>query len=146
MVGSGGFSKVYLCRFKKDGNFYAMKVIDKDVIVKNKKKNIIMNERNIMKTSKHPFVIDMKFAFETAKYLIFVVEYCPGGELFGLIKKYKRLSEEVSRFYIIEIFLGLSYLHQNNVVYRDIKPENILLGQDGHVKIADLGLAKPDMF
>lgn len=137
---------MYLCRFKKDGQFYAMKVIDKDVIVKNKKKNIIMNERNIMQSSKHPFLIEMKFSFETAKYLIFVVEYCPGGELFGLIKKYKRLSEEVSRFYIIEIFLGLSYLHQNNVVYRDIKPENILLGQDGHVKVADLGLAKPDMF
>ena len=113
---------MYLSRFKKDGNFYAMKVIDKEVIVKNKKKNIIMNERNIMKTSTHPFLIEMKFAFETAKYLVFIVEYCPGGELFSLIKKYKRLSEEVSRFYIIEIFLGLSYLHQNNVVYRDIKP------------------------
>ena len=74
------------------------------------------------------------------------MEYCPGGELFGLIKKYKRLSEDISRFYIIEIFLGLSYLHQTNVVYRDIKPENILLGQDGHVKVADLGLAKPDMY
>ena len=79
LIGSGGFSKVYLCRFKKDGTFYAMKVIEKDVIVKNKKKNIIMNERNIMKSSSHPFLIDMKFAFETAKYLIFVVEYCPGG-------------------------------------------------------------------
>lgn len=78
-----------------------MKVIDKEVIVKNKKKNIIMNERNIMKTSSHPFLIDMKFAFETQKFLIFVVEYCPGGELFGLIKKYKRLTEDVSRFYII---------------------------------------------
>lgn len=78
-IGSGGFSKVYLCRFKKDGTFYAMKVIEKDVIVKNKKKNIIMNERNIMKSSSHPFLIDMKFAFETSKYLIFVVEYCPGG-------------------------------------------------------------------
>ena len=79
LIGSGGFSKVYLCRFKKDGNFYAMKVIDKDVIVKNKKKNIIMNERNIMKDSSHPFLIEMKFAFETGKFLIFVVEYCPGG-------------------------------------------------------------------
>ena len=63
MIGSGGFSKVFLCRFKKDGQFYAMKVIDKEVIVKNKKKNIIMNERNIMKDCHHPFLIDMKFAF-----------------------------------------------------------------------------------
>lgn len=78
-----------------------MKVIDKEVIIKNKKKNIIMNERNIMKSINHPFLIAMKFAFETHKFLIFVVEYCPGGELFGLIKKYKRISEEISRFYII---------------------------------------------
>lgn len=104
-----------------------------------------MNERNIMKTSKHPFMIDMKFAFETENTLVFIMEYCPGGELFSLIKKYKRINEDIARFYIIEIFLGLAYLHQNHVVYRDIKPENILLTKDGHIKIADLGLAKPDM-
>ena len=84
---------MYLCRWKKNGQFYAMKVIEKDVIVKNKKKNIIMNERNIMKDCNHPFLIEMKFAFESEKFLVFIVEYCPGGELFGLIKKYKRLSE-----------------------------------------------------
>lgn len=78
-IGSGGFSKVFLCRFKEDGNFYAIKLIDKEVIVKNKKKKIIMNERNIMKQADHPFIIDMKFAFETEKYLAFVLEYCAGG-------------------------------------------------------------------
>ena len=77
--------------------------------------------------------------------MVFVMEYCAGGELFGLIKKYRRLTEDVAKFYIIEILLGLSYLHQQKVVYRDIKPENILLDIEGHVKIADLGLAKPDM-
>jgi serum/glucocorticoid-regulated kinase 2 len=92
MIGSGGFSKVFLCRLKKDGQFYAMKVIDKEVIVKNRKKNIIMNERNIMKDTTHPFLIEMKFAFETEKFLVFIVEYCPGGELFGLIKRYRRLT------------------------------------------------------
>ena len=75
-----------------------------------------------MKRINHPFLIDMKFAFETQNFLIFIVEYCPGGELFGLIKKYKRITEEIARFYIIEISLGLSCLHQNKVVYRDIKP------------------------
>lgn len=99
-----------------------------------------------MVATKHSFVIDLKYAFEAEKYIVFVVEYCAGGQLFGLIKKYHRLSEDVVRFYIIEIFLGLAHLHSQKVVYRDIKPENILLGIDGHVKIADLGLAKPDMF
>ena len=105
-----------------------------------------MNERNIMAQTKHPFIIDLKYAFEAEKYIIFVVQYCPGGQLFGLIKKYHRLPEDIVRFYIIEIFLGLAHLHKNQVVYRDIKPENILIGIDGHIKIADLGLAKPDMF
>lgn len=63
LIGSGGFSKVFLCRFKGDGKFYALKLIDKDFIVKNKKKKIIMNERNIMEAAQHPFIVDMKFAF-----------------------------------------------------------------------------------
>ena len=81
-----------------------------------------MNERNIMVDSSHPFLIDLKYAFEAEKYIVFVMEFCAGGELFGLIKKYRRLSEDVAKFYIIEIFLGLTYLHERNVVYRDIKP------------------------
>lgn len=115
------------------------------MVIRNKKKKIVMNERNIMVSSKHPFVIDLKYSFEAEKYIVFIMEFCAGGELFGLIKKYRRLTEEIAKFYIIEILLGLAYLHGQNVVYRDIKPENILLGIDGHVKIADLGLAKPDM-
>ena len=115
------------------------------MVIRNKKKKIVMNERNIMVSSKHPFVIDLKYSFEAEKYIVFIMEFCAGGELFGLIKKYRRLPEEIAKFYIIEILLGLAYLHGQNVVYRDIKPENILLGIDGHVKIADLGLAKPDM-
>lgn len=81
------------------------------MVVKNKKKKIVMNERNIMVNSKHPFLVNLKYAFEAEKYIVFVMEYCAGGELFGLIKKYRRLSEDVSKFYIIEIFLGLTYLH-----------------------------------
>ncbi len=79
MIGSGGFSKVFLCRFKADGKFYAMKVINKEIIIKNKKKGIIMNEKKIMSTSSHPFIVEMKFSFETQKHLIFVMDYCVGG-------------------------------------------------------------------
>lgn len=78
-IGSGGFSKVYLCKSKIDNNFYAMKLIDKDMIIKNKKKKIIMNERNIMKATKFPFVIDLKYAFQAEKYIVFIVQYCAGG-------------------------------------------------------------------
>ena len=90
-IGSGGFSQVFLSRSKIENNFYALKLIEKNMIVKNKKEKLVMNERNIMANCIHPFVISLKCAFESEKYLVFVMEYCGGGELFGLIKKYHRL-------------------------------------------------------
>jgi serine/threonine protein kinase len=121
-IGTGGFSKVFLCRFKETGVFYAMKVIDKEFIIKNKKKKIVMNERNIMVELKHPFLIEMKFAFESKESLIFVLELCPGGELFSLVKKFRMMNEEVAKFYMIEILLGLEEIHKNHIIYRDFKP------------------------
>lgn len=100
-IGSGGFSQVFLSRSKIDNNFYALKLIEKNMIVKNKKEKLVMNERNIMVNCSHPFVISLKSAFESEKYIAFVMEYCGGGELFGLIKKYHRLQEETAKFYII---------------------------------------------
>ena len=104
-----------------------------------------MNERNIMIEINHPFVLPLKFAFESSEFIIFVLEYCPGGELFTYVKKYRKLSEEAAKFFITEILLGIEHLHQRDIIYRDIKPENILLDLDGHVRIADFGLAKPDI-
>lgn len=146
MIGCGGFAKVFLCRCKFDRNFYALKLVEKEMVLRSKKQAIIMNERNIMSECSHPFLVEMKFAFETHKYLAFALEFCAGGELFNLIRKHRRLKEDAAKFYIIEILLGLEYLHKKKVIYRDIKPENILLDIHGHVKIADLGLAKPGMF
>lgn len=99
-----------------------MKVIDKEFIIKNKKKKIVMNERNIMIELKHPFLIEMKFAFESKESLIFVLELCPGGELFSLVKKFRMMNEEVAKFYMIEILLGLEEIHKNHIIYRDFKP------------------------
>lgn len=72
-IGSGGFSKVFLCKSKIDANFYAMKLIEKQMVIKNKKKKIVMNQRIIMENSKHPFLIDLKYAFEAEKYIVFVL-------------------------------------------------------------------------
>lgn len=93
----------------------------------------------------HPFLIKMHYAFESRKYLVFVLEYCQGGELFYLLRKVKRMNEEEAFFYFSEICLGMKHLHDNHIVYRDIKPENILIDFDGHVRIADFGLSKPQM-
>ena len=91
-IGSGGFSQVLLGRSKIDNCFYALKLIEKDMVSRNSKENLVMNELNVMAGCNHPFVVDLKYAFESEKYLVFVMEYCGAGELFGLIKRYGRLS------------------------------------------------------
>lgn len=121
-IGAGGFSKVFLVRYKEDGKFYAMKLIDKHFIAENNKKGIVENERNIMVGMKHPFILEMKFSFETLDFLVFVLEYCPGGELFTYVKKLRRMPEDVAKFYMIEILLAIEHLHSHNIIYRDIKP------------------------
>lgn len=76
---------------------------------------------------------------------MFVLDWCPGGELFYYLKKNKRMSEDKARFYFIELCLGIQYLHSQNIIYRDLKPENLLFDIEGHLKIADFGLAKPNI-
>ncbi|CAD8163908.1 unnamed protein product [Paramecium pentaurelia] len=144
-IGVGGFSKVYLVRETRTGQFYAMKLVEKKPIMQQNKQNIIQNERDIMIKLNHPFIVKMQYAFESRKYLVFVLEYCSGGELFYLLRKVKKMSEEEAYFYFAEICLGMKNLHNNNIIYRDIKPENILIDFDGHIRIADFGLSKPQM-
>lgn len=100
-------------------------------------------ERNILlKASLHPFLIELKQCFQTHTKLYFVLEYCPGGELFNLLKKKKRFTEDQTRFYVCQIVLALEHLHKHEIIYRDLKPENILIGSDGYIKITDFGLSK----
>ncbi|CAD8081527.1 unnamed protein product [Paramecium primaurelia] len=141
-IGMGGFSKVYMVREKRTGLFYAMKLIEKSSIISQNKQIIIQNERDLMCNLNHPFIVKIQYAFESRKYLVFVLEYCSGGELFFLLRKVKRMSEEQAFFYFAEICLGMKHLHDRNIIYRDIKPENILIDFDGHVRIADFGLSK----
>ena len=84
----------------------------------------------------------MECAFQTDDYLYLVLEYCPGGELFFHLKKCKKIAEEIVKFYTASLVNALDYLHQNNVIFRDLKPENVLIDKDGYAKLADFGLAK----
>ena len=122
-----------------------MKLIDKEFILSNKKQGIVQNERDIMTVLDHPFIIKLEYAFESKNFIVFVLEFCSGGELFWQLRQVKRMKEEQARFYFIEICLAMYYLHSLSVVYRDIKPENILIDIDGHIRIADFGLSKPNM-
>ena len=88
----------------------------------------------------------MDCCFETKDFFVFVMEYCHGGELFYHLRKIKKMNEEQALFYFSEICLGILYLHNEKIVYRDIKPENILLDLNGNIRIADFGLSKPEIF
>lgn len=98
-----------------------------------------------MATIAHPFLLQLSYAFESNLYIAFVMEYCPGGELFYHLRRIKRMNEEMARFYFVQICLGIDYLHKRHIIYRDIKPENILLDIEGNIRIGDFGLSKPDM-
>ncbi|CAD8069240.1 unnamed protein product [Paramecium sonneborni] len=144
-IGVGGFSRVYLVRKKDNGKFYALKLIDKKFIFENSKEIIVQNERDIMTKMNNQFITPLHYSFETKFYIAFVLEYCAGGELFYHLRKLKRLSEQDAKIYFAEICLGMSYLHSLNIVYRDVKPENILLDLQGHLLLSDFGLSKPEM-
>ena len=129
-----------------------MKVMLKKFINSTQKESIIENEKNICAQLNHPFIVKLNHAFETHNFVCFVFDCnyycyldCSGGELFYHLKKIKRMNEENARFYFIEILYGLLYLHQQKIIYRDLKPENLLINYDGHIKIADFGLSKANM-
>lgn len=142
VIGKGSFGKVFLVQKKDTRDVFAMKVLKKDHVRKRKQIEHTRTERRILGTVRHPFIVGMHYAFQSPEKLYFVLDYCPGGELFFWLSREKRLAEHVARFYSAEITLALEHLHEKQVVYRDLKPENILLDGQGHVKLADFGLAK----
>jgi p70 ribosomal S6 kinase len=142
LIGEGAFGKVLLVKNKLNERIYAMKTISKKLL---KKKNHILymkSEREILTKVDHPFVVPLRFAFQTEKRLFLVMDYLAGGELFYHLRKMGVILENDAKFYIAEIILAIEYLHNIGIVHRDLKPENVLLAHDGHVMITDFGLAK----
>jgi len=119
-----------------------MKIMKKNKIIREKKLKPILSERKVLEKLNHPFIIKLHWAFQTNEELFFVMDLCTGGEIFFHLNRLKQFTEKDAKFYFAEILLGLEYLHSKNVVYRDIKPENILIDIDGHIRIADFGLSK----
>lgn len=119
-----------------------MKVLNKDQIIQNKMVAHTNAEKQILETVHHPFICKLHFAFQTKKQLIFILDFLSGGELFYHLQRQKRFSENRARFYTAEIALAVHCLHQHGVIYRDLKPENLVLDSDGHVVLTDFGLAK----
>jgi serine/threonine protein kinase SCH9 len=148
LIGRGTFGQVYQVRKKDTGRIYAMKVLSKKVIVQKKEVAHTIGERNILvrtaKTSS-PFIVSLKFSFQTPTDLYLVTDYMSGGELFWHLQREGKFSEERAKFYIAELVLALENLHSKGIVYRDMKPENILLDVNGHVALCDFGLSKANL-
>uniref|UniRef100_H3BHT2 non-specific serine/threonine protein kinase n=1 Tax=Latimeria chalumnae TaxID=7897 RepID=H3BHT2_LATCH len=146
LLGKGTFGKVILVREKASGQHYAMKILRKEVIIAKKRDSLskTMREREICEqiNTLHPSLTTLKYAFQTNDRLCFVMEYANGGELFFHLSRERVFTEDRARFYGAEIVSALEYLHSRNVVYRDIKLENLMLDKDGHIKITDFGLCK----
>jgi serine/threonine protein kinase len=142
MLGKGSFSKVCLVKHKETGKLFAMKVLTKSELAKRNQVEHTNTERYILSKYKHPFIVRMYFAFQTSDKVYMVLEFVDGGELFYHLKKAKRFPEDLAKFYASEILLAIEMLHGHDIIYRDLKPENILVGTDGHLKLADFGLAK----
>jgi serum/glucocorticoid-regulated kinase 2 len=146
VIGKGSYAKVLLVKKNDTGQHYALKLLKKTLIEKKKQQNHVQTERNILvEVNQHPFLVSLHYSFQTERALCFVLEYCPGGELFNLLQKRRRLTEEQTRFYASQIVLALEYLHSREIVYRDLKPENVLLDAEGYIKVTDFGLSRQNV-
>lgn len=143
IYGVGSYSKVVRAKKKDTGMVYALKIMDKKFITKEKKTAYVKLERIVLDQLEHPGVVRLYFTFQDTFSLYMALESCEGGELFDQITRKGRLSEDEARFYAAEVVDALEYIHNMGLIHRDIKPENLLLTTDGHIKIADFGSVKP---
>ena len=142
-VGLGSYGRVRLCKQKKTGNVYVMKILKKNDIIKQKQVDHVYSEFNILSMLKHPFIVQLLgFNFDDPKYIYFILEYIQGGELFTLLRTNGTFPVPQAKFYIAHIITIFEYLHSKNIVYRDLKPENILINKNGYLKLTDFGFAK----
>ena len=145
VIGKGGFGRVWKIQSKKTGVKYALKEMSKLKIIDKKSEKSINSEREFLSKLNHPFIVNMHYAFQDRDNLYLVMDLLNGGDLRFHISRYRKFSEEQTRFFIANIIYAIDYIHSNNVIHRDIKPENLVLDEKGYVRITDFGIAKENM-
>jgi serine/threonine protein kinase len=145
LIGAGTSGTVQLVRNKKDGILYALKTQSKANLKYDGDMTQVLNERNVLVRTVHPFLVGAHFTFQTETDLIMVLDYVPGGELLRRLDEEQRFTEPQVKIYAAQLVLGIGHLQSLGFVYRDLKPENILFDRDGFLRITDFGIVKPGM-
>lgn len=141
-IGKGSFGEVYLVTKQDTQQLYALKVLKKDKILSHNLIRYALTERNVLSYIRHPFIVSLQYAFQSSEKLFLVLDYCPGGDLSSQLLIEKRFTEQRAKIYICEILLALEDLHKRDIIFRDLKPDNIVLDKDGHALLTDFGLSK----
>ena len=142
MIGKGTFGKVFLVEHNSSGKLYAMKCIRKDKILEHDQMENIQLEKNILFTVDHPFLVNMEYVFQNEFRIYFLMKFVKGGELFRHLVEVRIFPENQAKFFAAQVAMALAHLHSKKIIYRDLKPENVLVGEDGYLLVADFGLAK----
>lgn len=141
-VGTGTFGRVVLVKQKQTLKYYALKIMSIAEVLRLKQVEHVRNEKEILSKVKHPFIIELVWTKHDNRFLYMLLDWICGGELFSYLRRSVKFSAEVAQFYSCEILSAIEYLHSLNIVYRDLKPENLLIDHEGHIKLTDFGFAK----
>ncbi len=142
LVGAGGFGKVYQCRKKSSGRIMALKAMRKHLVIEELNVEGTRNERSVLETIQHPFIVRLHCAFHDTGRLYLLMDWHNGGHLLRLLHEKSPLSENETRFYLAELVLAIEGLHEQGIVHRDLKPENVLIDCRGHLVVTDFGASK----
>ncbi|KAL8530249.1 hypothetical protein ACS0TY_007338 [Phlomoides rotata] len=143
MIGKGAFGEVRVCREKTSGSVYAMKKLKKSEMLRRGQVEHVKAERNLLAEVDSNCIVKLYCSFQDDEYLYLIMEYLPGGDMMTLLMRKDTLTEDEARFYVAETVLAIESIHKHNYIHRDIKPDNLLLDRQGHLRLSDFGLCKP---
>jgi serine/threonine protein kinase len=141
-LGTGSFGRVRIVTHKSTGSIWALKMLKKSEVIRLQQVEHMISEKSILSCMDHPFIVRLAGTFQDKKYLYMALEYVVGGEFFTHLRRAGRFDYPAARFYVSQIVLAFEYMHSSDFIYRDLKPENLLLDRTGYLKITDFGFAK----
>ncbi|RKO96285.1 hypothetical protein CXG81DRAFT_2381, partial [Caulochytrium protostelioides] len=141
-LGTGSFGRVHLVQEKTTQTYYALKVLRKSELIRLRQVEHTINEKHILEAIEHPYLVSCRASFQDPAHIYLVMDFVRGGELFSYLRKCTRFPTHIARFYTAQVVLAFEYLHSKDIIYRDLKPENLLLDERGNIRITDFGFAK----